>query len=232
MLAWLADWLRGIIAVVLLASFIDLLLPNRSMQRYVRLVASLIILLTILSPIISLLRGDFNARLDRSFASWIDAPSAREVHMPTLQDIQRDAEAMRRKAQASAAALAERKLEEAMLSQIQRRTGTHVMEVAVELGEDAAGMGGAVIAKVSVTIAAPEDGQAEGREQSEEAVVAVVEPVAVAVQLDGIANDEGTGAALTEDSTLLKGELADRIVQVLQNGWDVEPESVLIRTRA
>lgn len=240
MLGWLAEWLRGIIAVVLLASFIDLLLPNRSMQRYVRLVASLIILLTILSPIISLLKGDFNERLDERFANWLDTKSSKTVHMPTLQEIQRDAEGLRRQGQAAAAALTERKLAEAMLLQIRRQTGAEATDVAVELGlqsGSSSGSGGnAYIAKVTVTLAAREnfadDSEDASSEQAED--IAEVEPVAVSVQLDetGKTGEEETEQASSDWAgrfIKVEGEAADAIRQTLLDGWLVAPESVMIR---
>jgi stage III sporulation protein AF len=51
---WLGGWLKTIIMAVLLASFVDLLLPNNKMQRYVKTVMSLFILLTLLTPILEL----------------------------------------------------------------------------------------------------------------------------------------------------------------------------------
>jgi stage III sporulation protein AF len=51
---WLGGWLKTIIMVILLASFVDLLLPNNKMQRYVKTVMSLFILLTLLTPILEL----------------------------------------------------------------------------------------------------------------------------------------------------------------------------------
>jgi stage III sporulation protein AF len=62
----LSDWLRQIIAVVLLASLIDLLLPNRTMQKYVRLVAGLFILMTVATPILHWMKGDFSSKLAES----------------------------------------------------------------------------------------------------------------------------------------------------------------------
>lgn len=58
MTAWLSGWLRDIVLIILLATFVDLLIPNNSLQRYVKVVVSLIILLTILSPVISFLKED------------------------------------------------------------------------------------------------------------------------------------------------------------------------------
>ena len=64
MVAWLSDWLRDIIAVILLAGLVELLLPSKAMQRYARLVVGLFILLTILSPILSLIQGDISSKLN------------------------------------------------------------------------------------------------------------------------------------------------------------------------
>jgi stage III sporulation protein AF len=51
---WLSDWLKSIIIVILLATFVDILLPSQTMQRYVKTVISLFILLTLLQPVFSL----------------------------------------------------------------------------------------------------------------------------------------------------------------------------------
>lgn len=48
----LTDWIKNIIFVVLFASFLELLLPNSSMQRFVRVIMGLFIMLAILNPII------------------------------------------------------------------------------------------------------------------------------------------------------------------------------------
>lgn len=52
---WLGDWLKSVIMVVLFAAFVDLILPGKALERYARLVLSLLILLTLLSPIITLI---------------------------------------------------------------------------------------------------------------------------------------------------------------------------------
>lgn len=56
----ISDWLRQIVLLVLIATFIDLLLPNHSMDRYVKLVMGLLIILAILSPVFSLIRKDWD----------------------------------------------------------------------------------------------------------------------------------------------------------------------------
>lgn len=55
----LTNWLKEIILIVLLAVFLDLILPNSTLQRYVKLVMGLLILMTMLSPVLQLLNTDF-----------------------------------------------------------------------------------------------------------------------------------------------------------------------------
>ena len=50
-------WVKHIIFVVLFASFLELLLPNSSMQRFVRVIMGLFIMLAILNPIIDVLQN-------------------------------------------------------------------------------------------------------------------------------------------------------------------------------
>lgn len=74
--------------VILLAAFIDLLLPNRTMQRYVKLMMSLIILLILLSPVIKL----FDAKLTDELAEeWEKASADSPAVYESLTSIQREA---------------------------------------------------------------------------------------------------------------------------------------------
>ncbi|SFX06210.1 stage III sporulation protein AF [Thermoactinomyces sp. DSM 45891] len=57
---WMGDWLKQIILLVLVATFLDMLLPSNSMEKYVKLVMGLLILMAILSPIFKLLSENLN----------------------------------------------------------------------------------------------------------------------------------------------------------------------------
>lgn len=56
---YFATWIRQIILVVILATFLELLLPNNAMQRYVRFVMGLVILVMMLSPLFVLFQQDW-----------------------------------------------------------------------------------------------------------------------------------------------------------------------------
>ncbi|RNB89114.1 stage III sporulation protein AF [Brevibacillus nitrificans] len=77
---WLTLWLKKIILLVLLAAFLDLILPNTTLQRYVKMVMGLILLLTIISPVFSLFslsQDDLALRLDR-YQQELNKPAAVE----------------------------------------------------------------------------------------------------------------------------------------------------------
>ncbi|RAP76488.1 stage III sporulation protein AF [Paenibacillus montanisoli] len=231
MMTWLAVWLQQIIAVVLLAGFIDLLLPNKAMQRYVRLVAGLIILLTILTPIIRLLQGDFNARLDQQVESWVKGGAAMQFHMPTIEDIQQQAKDMQRKQQSAAAALTEQKLAESMKDGIAQSTGLQVAAVQVKLGLNQAGQADK-IEGVTVTLA-PREEHAEESSAAQEAEEAVkeVDAVEVIVQPDEAPGTAGGAAEEKAPEQAPPDAVIQAVRGVLQQGWSVAPKLIDVKVQ-
>jgi stage III sporulation protein AF len=181
--------------------------------------------------------------------------------MPTLQDIQRDAEALRQSQQASASALTEKKLAEAMRETIAKRTGLEVLEVNVKLEREAESAG---VSAVTVTLgtadesgetgspssdgtngtggegtAAPDQasrnaaGNPVGKPDSGEDQVKPVEPVAVMVNVQSEA-DQPPGAGDTTDDRFIPADRGktDAVKQVLREGWAVDPGSVAVREAA
>ncbi len=57
MLTAVTDWVRNIALIVLFASFLELLLPTSGMQRFVRVIMGLLILLAILTPVVDALQS-------------------------------------------------------------------------------------------------------------------------------------------------------------------------------
>ncbi|SFI57989.1 stage III sporulation protein AF [Paenibacillus sp. UNC496MF] len=230
MLTWLAVWLQQIIAVVLLAGFIDLLLPNKGMQRYVRLVAGLIVLLTILTPIIRVLQGDFSAKLDAQVQEWVQAGSAKELRMPTLQDIQGEAEKLKRSDASSAAALAERQLADAMKAGIEQATGLRVtaVDVRVTAGKDGkpAGIGGVRVTLAPERQSGPADGGTAGEAEGGQAVPPVED--VEAVQVDVAPTAPGNAAADGNEAQLKPAPEASAgaVRTALREGWSVNPAAV------
>ena len=57
MIEFLSSWAQGIIVAVIIATLIEMILPNSSSKKYVKVVIGMYILFTIVSPIIKKLGG-------------------------------------------------------------------------------------------------------------------------------------------------------------------------------
>mgnify|MGYP001240463771 CR=1 FL=1 len=227
MLDWLSGWLRSIITVILLAAIVDLLLPNKAMQRYARLVVGLIVLLTILSPLIRLFAGNFNDRVEDSMNAWERAGASSTIQMPTLQQISKEAQRLSKERQRQAASLAERELASAMEQEIDSRLGSEGSIAVVRLSED-----GKRIASVLVTIAAADAEE----EQSVEPDSSAIQPIDIAVS---VSVDEVTSTASEDQNTevndveteVVTAEQRAVIEQALRQGWGIAPKQIQIRTK-
>jgi len=56
---FIKEWITNIILFVLLATVIDMLLPNSSMQKYTKMVTGLLLIAVILTPVLKLVSQDF-----------------------------------------------------------------------------------------------------------------------------------------------------------------------------
>jgi len=132
----LAEWLKQIIIVVLLATFIDLILPNRSLQRYVKLVVSLFIIITILSPILHLLGTSMNFQTMTAFVDnkLIPAGGSQQAgSMADLSAILSDGAAIQAEQQAQSTELLSQRIAERVREQVRHHTNTEPIAVNVKL---------------------------------------------------------------------------------------------------
>lgn len=57
MIAEVTGWVKNIVLVVLFASFLELLLPASSMQRFVRVIMGLMVMIAILNPVLDIVHN-------------------------------------------------------------------------------------------------------------------------------------------------------------------------------
>jgi stage III sporulation protein AF len=130
MMEWLSGWLREIILMILIAAFIDLILPNGKTQRYVRVVVSLFILLALLTPVVNLLR--LNIDPERLIAASLASPE----DDGELERILKDGEALRAGIDEQAVALFRREAGELMKRQLEENFPVAVAKIDVKVDED------------------------------------------------------------------------------------------------
>ena len=60
---FLIEWVTNIILFILLATVIDMLLPNTGLQKYTKMVTGLLLIAIILTPILKLISKDFETAM-------------------------------------------------------------------------------------------------------------------------------------------------------------------------
>ena len=60
MIEFFSSWVKNIIYIIIFIVFLEILLPNNSMRKYVKMVAGLLIILVILTPITGLMNKKLN----------------------------------------------------------------------------------------------------------------------------------------------------------------------------
>lgn len=84
-MAILTEWITNIILFILLATVIDMLLPNSSMQKYVKMVVGLLLIVIILTPLFQLLTQDF----EQTFASMNLTPQNDQKNIENLIELKK-----------------------------------------------------------------------------------------------------------------------------------------------
>lgn len=244
MMAWLSDWLKQILAVLLLAAVVDLLVPGKAYERYTRLALGLIILTAMLGPLLKLFQEDPERLLGRVFAG-MDASSAgaRMPQMPGLDDIRREAGELRARQERQAGELAARALEASIREAVNRLDGPKAREVRVGIES---GREGAGIASVMVVLetgrepegepsagAVPADGEDGEIRIGPIGPVAPVDAVRVRLGPEGAVPasgpDEGEPDGRAPDGLEAAPDgIAAVIKAVVHQGWGVEPERITV----
>jgi len=241
-MTWLGGWLREIILVVLLASFVEMLLPSKSMERYARLVLSLLVLLTMLNPIVSFLKGDAISELTLAMDNQsLLGGSSGKSGAGTLQQILADGRKLAQGQEKKSLVLAANEIAGQMKEQITAETGKRGVQVTVVLsmqpqkntGEDAQ----PVISAVTVKL--PESGGAQATNGSDnKAEPILIQPVTrIDVKVD---NTSGAGVNSTagdqENASEADGTEADsvevgitqEISNLLEQKWDLDAEVIKV----
>lgn len=105
MVRWLSSWGQGVIVAVVVSVIIEMLLPNGSSKKYVRVVIGIYILFTIISPVISSLpNGKINvndifntsqyekeiAKSDENISKKIEASNNRTIKDIYISNLEED----------------------------------------------------------------------------------------------------------------------------------------------
>ncbi|MFS0837772.1 stage III sporulation protein AF [Paenibacillus sp. 1P03SA] len=248
---WLGGWLKTVVALILLAAFIELMLPTNKMQRYVRTAMSLFILLTLLSPVLQLARKSWDpgrllaeAQQGRQLGDGgASAGSGTPGQPASLQAVMEQSDRLQAGSREQAVRLLEEKLAAEMRQTLQKETPYLIRDIRVKAAVD--GQGAAMVASVEMTLdeAAPAAAEpdANGGALAGEAgasgmgpvkPVAPIAPVApVDVRIGG-ASGPGGGAVPAqtgEQPTPAQREAEEKLAKAAELGWKVDPSHISVQ---
>ncbi|MDT3427468.1 stage III sporulation protein AF [Paenibacillus forsythiae] len=245
-MSWLGGWLREIILIVLLATFVELLLPSKSMERYARLVLSLLVLLTLLSPVVSLLKGNAASELSLAFRQADGGASGPSGTADAeLRRILADGQKLAAGGREQSLKLAAQQIAGQMQEQIAGETGKRGANVAVTLAlqGEADGHSAPAITEVIVTLpgegsAAPSNapgGSGGGSGGSTPIAVQPVEDIKVELGEESLPREQGESAggadpasSGTEEERGPYSEDAKAVTALLEKNWSLDPGKIKI----
>ncbi|MFC5532570.1 stage III sporulation protein AF [Cohnella yongneupensis] len=216
----IAGWLRQIIAVLLLASIIDLLLPNRTMQRYVRLVAGLILLLTVATPVLHWMKGDFGSKLAEGLDIVEKSP---QIAPDQLAMIESEGEKLRNRQSEQAANLVSTRLAAAIRSDVEANEQRAVRSVDVQTAQDKAGNW--TVTSVKVVLERTDGGESS---QAKGAIAPMkeIDPIAsvdIHVEVGGELNSSSSNGSSSEDGDSRKDEaVGDQAQEAMAEETDLD----------
>lgn len=229
---WLGGWLKTIIMIILLATFADLLLPNHSMQRYVKMAVSLLIVMTLITPLFELFQKNWD------IGKLLDEAERRQSNLSLVPGAGATAASLEailqesRKLAAKSEEQAKRLMEEQVAARIRQQIeadGNPVREVKVETAID--GQGRPEIRKVQVLLppketltaagAAGESGRPDRRKEPSSFPL-VIEPVQpVLIEIGPIDLRAAREAAAGDGTDAETDRLRDEIRQIIHREWQV-----------
>ena len=131
-MSWFNELLRHIVILVVLAAFLDLLLPKDGFQRYVKLVVSLFIILALLQPIVQIVRGDM--QIIESIEQLLLPRDGRQH--TEVEEVLRRGDELRERSLNQSQQAAEIRVSELLHEQLQARTNLNIERVNVKLQRD------------------------------------------------------------------------------------------------
>ena len=81
----ITEWITQIIIFILLATIIDLLIPNLATKKYIKLVVGLILILILLTPIFTLFKLDIEGALNQTYSELFEQEGTNDIVKDSIE---------------------------------------------------------------------------------------------------------------------------------------------------
>jgi stage III sporulation protein AF len=213
------------------------------MQRYVKLVISLLILITIMTPVVSIFQNSFAERLANSYEQ-LDGLKSPANTATSLDHIVREGDRLKRKQEEKVIQTVQTEIAAQMKTQLEQETGTKVSQVQVKIEKmepgdsiDPSKTGQSQVEALKPTIQSiivhlqPEPPSRE-QQKNHDNPIAVIKPVE-GVQVDVKIEPIGSGQAVEANAEPQNDQISatdqamgDQVVAWIKTTWGVAPSKV------
>ncbi|WP_110927476.1 stage III sporulation protein AF [Bacillus massiliglaciei] len=168
-MSFIASWISNIIIFVLLATILDMLLPNSPMQKYTKMVVGLLLIAIIITPIFKLFQTDFDEMLAMATSGMNEDGGQKDLENLT--------ESKKKEIQAAQGAYILEQMAVQMKSQVEEelmeKYQVAIGDIQIEVKNDEAPKIPEELQKITLTLEPAS--QADGAKNDEEAVETIAE---------------------------------------------------------
>ncbi|WP_135549800.1 stage III sporulation protein AF [Paenibacillus cymbidii] len=226
-MAWLNDWLKQLIAIVLIAGFVDLLLPSQAMQRYAKAVIGLFLLLALLSPVLQLLRSEWSVGKLTAAVDMLQDDTGGQLALKPLDDIMKEAETLQAGQRQQAQRIVETRLASSIAERMEQDGFGQPAGVTVKTSVDKGGK----LAIDTIAVTMPPAGAASATTSPEPTGAGVMKPVKPVVV--DIRPGRAAVPATAQEATNAEDKAeAQRLRTAIAKAWSVKAERVSISYEA
>ncbi|TCS84028.1 stage III sporulation protein AF [Tepidibacillus fermentans] len=221
MIEWISHWLQNIILVVLLATFVDLLLPTTNMQKYSKMVLGLIVILSIISPIFSLFSKDFSTEI---FFREVNKKVSSNANIPVMEEMTKNKDQLNEEFKRKLIQQVETAMKEHLISVIENRFNVTVHKVALKATIDE--KQNWQIDQVEVSLL---EGKRDHVDDQKKEIKEIEKVEIVTVNTDKSSNSSRSVEERGEESEVSNQQLTKEMVQVIKEQWGLKEEQITVK---
>ena len=217
MVNWLSNWAETIIIAVIIATIIEIILPEGSSKKYIKVVTGVYILFTIVSPVIKQFTGKSLAVSDLiDLDSYINEVKEKETTQNLLQE--NNAASIKEIYVGNLKADIQNKL---------KGKGYTVTTIFLEVGDDE----NYTLHKISLSITKDEDKEEDNTEESSNTIVNSIEVVnEISISISNIQNTQESTNVVEEEKTKtnLTSSEKKKIKEYLSGVYEINEKHIVI----
>lgn len=203
MIAFMTVWIKSIIFVVLFASFLELLLPNNSMQRFVRVIMGLFIMLAILNPVLAVIERQTTTDQIPVLATRIDSNLATADVLLAANNVAEKREQLAR--------------------------NLYVRDLSKQIRATVMAINGVADAKVTVSIETNTPQISKGMDKIKNVVVYIDPGITANEQKIAKVTVGQTGSETPQESRKLSTVMVDKVTRAVTELYQLRPGQVEVR---